>query len=89
MSAYGLFFVRFDVAALEFRSEIQLLCSSFRRSSKFRVSAAPADAAPLHADAAHLQLIAAPMHFREKRGNDVVEKWWRGERQYLVNLSEW
>lgn len=89
MSAYGLFFVRFDVAALEFRSEIQLLCSSFRRSSKFRGNAAPADAAPLHADAAHLQLIAAPMHFREKRGNDVVEKWWRGERQYLVNLSEW
>lgn len=36
-----------------------------------------------------MQLIAAPMHFREKRGNDVVERWWRGERQYLVNLSEW
>lgn len=81
--------MRFDVAALEFRGKMQLLCSSFRRSSKFRGNAAPADAAPLHADAAHLQLIAAPMHFRGKRGNDVVERWWRGERQYLVNLSEW
>ena len=81
--------MRFDVAALEFRGKMQLLCSSFRRSSKFRGDAAPADAAPLHADAAHLQLIAAPMHFREKRGNDVVERRWRGERQYLVNLSEW
>lgn len=66
--------MHFDVAALEFRSEMQLLCSSFRRSSKFRGSAAPADAAPLHADAAHLQLIAAPMHFRGKRSNDVVER---------------
>lgn len=44
---------------------------------------------PMQLIAAHLQLIAAPMHFREKRGNDVVERWWRGERQYLVNLSEW
>lgn len=81
--------MRFDVAALEFRSEMQLLCSSFRRSSKFRGNAAPADAAPLHADAAHLQLIAAPMRFRRKRDDAVVERWWRGERQYLVNLSEW
>ena len=81
--------MRFDVAALEFRGEMQLLCSSFRRSSKFRGGAAPANAAPLHADAAHLQLIAAPMHFRGKRDDAVVERWWRGERQYLVNLSEW
>lgn len=80
--------MRFDVAALEFRGKMQLLCSSFRRSSKFRGSTAPADAAPLHADAAHLQLNAAPMHFRGKRDDAVVERWWRGERQYLVNLSE-
>lgn len=81
--------MRFDVAALEFRGKMQLLCSSFRRSSKFRENAAPADAAPLHADTAHLQLIVAPMRFRGKRVNDVVERWRRGEKQYLVNLSEW
>jgi hypothetical protein len=48
---------------------------------------------PMQLIAAHLQLIAAPMRFRGKRDDAVVERGdgeWRGaEGQYLVNLSEW
>ena len=73
--------MRFDVAALEFRGKMQLLCSSFRRSSKFRGSAAPADAAPLHADAAHCSSFAAhcssyafPWKTWQRRGGEVVER---------------
>lgn len=67
LSAYGPFLYGFDVAGVEFRGKMQLLCSSLRRSPKFHGNAAPTDAAPLHTNAAHLQLIAAPMHFRNIR----------------------
>lgn len=66
--------MRFDVAVLEFRGKMQLLCSSFRRSSKFRGNAAPADAAPLHADAAHCSSYAFPWKTWQRRGGEVVER---------------
>ena len=49
-------------------------CSSFKRSSKFRGSAAPADAAHYNGNAAHCSSFAAHLHGRREHDVDGVRK---------------